>query len=248
MSKTFTPIHSSNPEERFVVEKATMEKPTFIGELSSLNYGLEKLYNEHLASLAKYHFPSLTREMPDELVEGVDFKLGMQRFIDGLDKWVDCGKIEYDGISWQLHQSHRRIIAVPISVKSGEESEDWNKLRDKFFKECTDKEKYPDLVPTVNIAPHDLFEWFKRQFAIPTQSGESMEDVLKKHFLRLIAANPNEGFNPWEKQNPLELQFMYYAMSEWASIKCAEKDREIDELKRDKLYWQLEASAKTETP
>lgn len=34
-----------------------------------------------------------------------------------------------------------------------------NKLRNKFFAECTDKDA-PGL-PKVAMAPHDLFEWFK---------------------------------------------------------------------------------------
>ena len=41
-----------------------------------------------------------------------------------------------------------------------------NKLREKFFKECTDAIPIPGestnkTYPKVNMAPHDLFEWFK---------------------------------------------------------------------------------------
>lgn len=192
MSKTYLPIHSDQPEERFVVEKL---EPKQFGRSDHWNTESEAEHNEayeaHLkyqGSAAKYPFPALTREMPDKLVEGVDFKLGMQRFIDGLDKWVDCGKIEYDSISWQLHQSHRRIIAVPISVKTE-----------------------------------------------PTPSVESMEDVLK---------NVQETVGDYGGEEQYSSNQAMAAMRHWASIKCAEKDREIDELKRDKLYWQLEASAK----
>lgn len=42
---------------------------------------------------------------------------------------------------------------------------DWNKLREEFFNECTDNIYCNDgnnkLV--VNIAPHDLFMWFKNK-------------------------------------------------------------------------------------
>lgn len=42
---------------------------------------------------------------------------------------------------------------------------DWNQLRDEFFDECTDNIYCNDgnnkLV--VNIAPHDLFNWFKNK-------------------------------------------------------------------------------------
>jgi len=41
-------------------------------------------------------------------------------------------------------------------------------LREKFFKECTDPVKYNGKhkqsvvqIPRINMAPHDLFEWFK---------------------------------------------------------------------------------------
>jgi hypothetical protein len=42
----------------------------------------------------------------------------------------------------------------------------WIKLREKFFRECT-HEPFSQGTDTgtlkkVNLAPHDLFEWFKR--------------------------------------------------------------------------------------
>ncbi len=51
-------------------------------------------------------------------------------------------------------------IAVPLSVKSGED--DWGKLRDKFFKECTKMDSVDGCMIKIDYAPHDLFEWFKR--------------------------------------------------------------------------------------
>lgn len=83
------------------------------------------------------------------------------------------------------------------------------------------------------ISPEQLIETFEKmgysfvEIAEPTPSAESMEDVLKKHFLRFIVANPNEDIDSWEEQNPLHLQFMYDAMSEYASIKCTEKNNHI---------------------
>jgi len=117
-----------------VVEKATRLKPaldtTNIEEYAQSDYAEQMdSYEEYLRHRPKYPFPALPADCPDELVEGRDFRLGMQRFIDGLDKWVDCEKIEYDSISWQLHQSHRRIIAVPLSVKSGEEKTDMDLMK-----------------------------------------------------------------------------------------------------------------------
>jgi hypothetical protein len=50
-------------------------------------------------------------------------------------------------------------------------------LRNKFFMDCTDMN---DGNPKVDIAPHDLFEWIKRniidQFQEPKQSEVSEED------------------------------------------------------------------------
>jgi hypothetical protein len=36
-------------------------------------------------------------------------------------------------------------------------------LRERFFEECTDKGA--DGLQHVNIAPHDLFEWFKKEYS-----------------------------------------------------------------------------------
>jgi hypothetical protein len=42
----------------------------------------------------------------------------------------------------------------------------WQKLRDKFFDECTDEIRCESTgtqtqMRKVNLSPHDLFEWFK---------------------------------------------------------------------------------------
>jgi hypothetical protein len=49
---------------------------------------------------------------------------------------------------------------------------DWKELREKYFKECVIMKDRPiinelgiggwEKKPVVNYAPHDLFEWFKR--------------------------------------------------------------------------------------
>jgi hypothetical protein len=44
---------------------------------------------------------------------------------------------------------------------------DWVKLREKFFDECTEENKdrgtdTQTQIRRVNLLPHDLFEWFKR--------------------------------------------------------------------------------------
>lgn len=45
----------------------------------------------------------------------------------------------------------------------------WQKLREKYFKECVSERIIIDMFGnenkylTVCVAPHDLFEWFKRE-------------------------------------------------------------------------------------
>ena len=54
-------------------------------------------------------------------------------------------------------------IACPVSA---EIEVDWKKLREKFFEECVIDSKIPQSnkrIPKVDMAPHDLFEWFKRE-------------------------------------------------------------------------------------
>ncbi len=44
---------------------------------------------------------------------------------------------------------------------------DFNKLRDEFFDECVDKRAFCEIGESfdrvVSLAPHDLFEWFKKK-------------------------------------------------------------------------------------
>jgi hypothetical protein len=50
------------------------------------------------------------------------------------------------------------------SVEQGYSEAFWTELRDRFFKECTDRsEHYPEFgdIPKVNMTPHNIFEWFK---------------------------------------------------------------------------------------
>ena len=44
---------------------------------------------------------------------------------------------------------------------------DFNKLRDEFFAECVDKRAFCEIGESfdrvVSLAPHDMFEWFKKK-------------------------------------------------------------------------------------
>jgi hypothetical protein len=47
--------------------------------------------------------------------------------------------------------------------KEEERGMDWDKLREKYFEECTEKDNTG--IPRVNLHPHNLFEWFKRNIS-----------------------------------------------------------------------------------
>jgi hypothetical protein len=42
---------------------------------------------------------------------------------------------------------------------------DWSELRNNFFNECTTETPREKIGKKVNMAPHDLFEWFKREIS-----------------------------------------------------------------------------------
>lgn len=42
---------------------------------------------------------------------------------------------------------------------------DWKELRNNFFNECTTETHREESGKKVNMAPHDLFEWFKREIS-----------------------------------------------------------------------------------
>lgn len=42
---------------------------------------------------------------------------------------------------------------------------DWKEMRNNFFNECTTETPREESGKKVNMAPHDLFEWFKREIS-----------------------------------------------------------------------------------
>jgi hypothetical protein len=64
----------------------------------------------------------------------------------------------------ELKFIEQKLIDQSQEPKQREVSEfDWNELRDSFFFNCTTfkEAKKNNTLCRVNIAPHDLFEWFK---------------------------------------------------------------------------------------
>lgn len=69
-------------------------------------------------------------------------------------------------------------LKLNIAAQGNKEGIDWTQLRIKFFAECTDQTdglvgKMGEL-RKINIAPHNLFEWFKKNLQSPAVSGREM--------------------------------------------------------------------------
>jgi hypothetical protein len=83
----------------------------------------------------------------------------------------------HEGSNWQAKKEDNKEPLYSIEAEKSE-GVNWNQLRDKFFKECTDIEQFDQRGGLaerriINIAPHDLFEWFKKQL----QSVEAEKSV-----------------------------------------------------------------------
>ena len=73
--------------------------------------------------------------------------------------------LNYESATKEEYQKCWKIYQSASQNQQNENPIDWNKLREEFFDECTDNIYCNDgnnkLV--VNIAPHDLFNWFKNK-------------------------------------------------------------------------------------
>lgn len=70
-----------------------------------------------------------------------------------------------------VNQSGEELIVIDVDdldtcvgnlIKNLTPSVPWQELRKKFFKECTFANEYAPGMKKVSVAPHDLFEWFKK--------------------------------------------------------------------------------------
>jgi len=61
----------------------------------------------------------------------------------------------------------------------------WKILREQFYKECTTETPKNILLKKVNLAPHDLFEWFKTNINMLCDVNNKQTSVsgLNKHFV-----------------------------------------------------------------
>ena len=75
-----------------------------------------------------------------------------------------------------LHSSLLKINNIVdglLEQKLSKQVTDWDKLRARFFLECVDPIEPPIfgcLMGKLNMAPHDMFEWFKKNILIPKET------------------------------------------------------------------------------
>jgi hypothetical protein len=92
------------------------------------------------------------------------------------------------------------------AVETMPDKPNWKQLRDKFFKECTETYEAGKGLSVVrkvsyNIAPHDLFEWFKRELqAVPAKKGmkwvkaSELPEIGKWYLIHTVQCGVIEGF------------------------------------------------------
>lgn len=66
----------------------------------------------------------------------------------------------------------------------------WEKLRDKYFKECTIIDGSSGI--RIDIAPHDLFEWFKKEFQKELEEKNNIIEAREAMISNLKLYIPNE--------------------------------------------------------
>lgn len=91
--------------------------------------------------------------------------------------------VQYVGVyalNWQKEWGEPEAAFVEEEPLPPQEQFDWRRLREDFFNECTqsDHPSAPDL-KRVNMAPHDLFEWFKKKACLQSQEPVTVEDIEK---------------------------------------------------------------------
>lgn len=116
-----------------------------------------------------YHVTIVTK---DNLQKG-DFA----KFLNG--KWYYNNSEEGDVITEWLEESPA-TPSLPVAP-------DWTVIRNSFFLECTAQNS---IVPKVDMAPHDLFEWFKNavseyQSSLPV--APEKEQIIKAIADRILA-------------------------------------------------------------
>jgi hypothetical protein len=63
-----------------------------------------------------------------------------------------------------------------LSQSQPAKSIDWKEFREKFFKECTKIDSMDGRMVKIDITPHNLFEWFKKEMTSQPASTPAIPD------------------------------------------------------------------------
>lgn len=78
-----------------------------------------------------------------------------------------------------------------------EQKADWKQLREKFFNECTDAQPYINFRDNlkVSMAPHDLFEWFKKALEAIREDSSFEPEARKENNGPSVRQDSIDGLN-----------------------------------------------------
>jgi hypothetical protein len=149
---------------------------------------LEELKNNqqfqmHVAAMKEYAQQVYATAAPAKEVEAANTQIVEWDSLRGMFNKVATSE---HVIGYLEQNGYYLVKKLAKEVEAISDSPDWKQLRDKFFKECTETYeagKGLNVLRKVsyNIAPHDLFEWFKKELqaveAIDASAKEGMKWV-----------------------------------------------------------------------
>jgi hypothetical protein len=148
------------------------------------------------------------------------FKAVSESEFEGNLTWKEYVKLRNNGV---YHEIILQPTAPAKEVEAISDSPDWKQLRDKFFKECTETYeagKGLNILRKVsyNIAPHDLFEWFKRELtakeAISVPAQNNWRERFTAYRLSLEGVVHFDQLADWIEKNVLAAQPLQPSLEE----------------------------------
>ena len=87
-----------------------------------------------------------------------------------LKKHEDANEMHFHEVDrkWIIEAMEEYAALRQPLVSKSAPAIDWHEMRKQFFDECVEQHwitKYAPSVKKVSIAPHDLFEWFRKKLA-----------------------------------------------------------------------------------
>jgi len=89
----------------------------------------------------------------------------LQKELETIKKRLDGDVIVDLRFKKEIEADKIKVKQLKRSIEVISSRVDWAKLRDKFFNECTTETPREEFGKKVNMSPHDLFEWFKREIS-----------------------------------------------------------------------------------